>query len=413
MTVLTTEAAELGNQARPAGAAALDPTSSDRPMSSMFHHSAWQRLQGPAQWAAKLVLTLIIAAAAVVLAVMTWQYYVTSPWTRNGVVRVQVASVAPQVSGKISEIQVVDNQFVHQGDVLYLVDTANFEIASRTAQSQVNQTAADLQVKQAESDRRQRLSTVATTPEEQQIYAGSAAQAKAAFEAATQQLSLAQINLERTKVRSPVNGFVTNLLLRVGDYATEGSSNVSVVDSDSFWIDGYFEETKLSQICIGDAVEAKLMSYAQPVTGHVDTITRGISVTNAAGGIQGLPTVNPVYTWVQLAQRVPVRIVIDRVPSGVPLVSGMTATVTVKPSVASETDSWFERLRSRFEKVPELFDPPMPRENCAGTGLLQGIPVAESLPTEPELLEPTPKQIDPGLVPGIDKSPRLKKILEN
>jgi multidrug resistance efflux pump len=144
-------------------------------------------------------------------------------------------------------------------------------------------------------------------------------------------------------VRSPVNGYVTNLLMRQGDYAHEGVSNISIVDTDSFWIDGYFEETKLAGLCAGDRAEAKLMGYAMPITGHITTVTRGVSVSNATAGAQGLPNIDPVYTWVRLAQRVPVRIAIDNVPAGVPLVSGTTATVTIRGESPSEGVTWIER----------------------------------------------------------------------
>jgi multidrug resistance efflux pump len=318
---------------------------------------------------AKTIATVAIAAAAVTLALMTWQYYVVSPWTRNGAVRVQVANVAPQISGQIIRLAVADNQFVRQGDLLYEIDPSNFEIAVRSAQAQIAQLAADLQVKRAQSDRRQRLTTSATSPEEQQAFAGRAVEAKAAYDGAVQQLALAQLNLKRTRVTSPVNGYVTNLLLRVGDFAIQGSGNVSVVDADSFWIDGYFEETKLSQICLGDRAEAKLMSYADPIIGHVDTMTRGISVANASSGAQGLPNVDPVYTWVRLAQRVPIRIAIDQVPPNIPLVSGMTATITITPADPGGKGAWLDTLRLRLERLPQLLDPPPPRPGCIGADL--------------------------------------------
>lgn len=354
---------------------------------------------------AKVIATLLVAGIAVLIVLMTWQYYVGSPWTRNGIIRVQVANIAPQVSGEIIRLHVVDNQLVRQGDVLYEIDPFNFEIAVRTAQAAVDNAAAEVQVKQAQSDRRQKLSDDATTPEEQQVFAGSALQARAAYDSATQQLAQAKMNLERTKVKSPVDGYVINLLLRVGDFAASGNSNISVVDSDSFWIDGYFEETKLSQICIGDRVEAKLMSYNEPITGRVDTITRGISVGNAAPGTQGLPNVNPIYTWVQLAQRVPIRIAIDAVPSGVPLVSGMTATVTVDPASGSEQLGWLVSLRNLIERLPLLFDAPAPREDCLGA-VLQGSPWPERLPLVQPAPGEAPQKIVPGLVPGIDQPPR-------
>ena len=194
----------------------------------------------------KHLSTLVLAVLAVLISLLTWQHYVTAPWTRNGTVRVQVANVAPQISGKIVELRVADNQFVHKGDVLYVIDPFDFDVAVRIGKAAVDQRAADLEVKQAEYARRQHLSDLATTPEEQQIFAGNAVQAKAAFDTASQQLVQAEVNLSRTTVVSPVNGYVTNLLLRVGDYAVTGVSNISVIDSDSFWIDGYFEETKMA-----------------------------------------------------------------------------------------------------------------------------------------------------------------------
>src|SRR5215469_6098018 len=300
----------------------------------------------------KRLTTLAIALIAVVMALVTWDYYVTAPWTRDGRVRVQVASVAPQVSGQITELRVGDDQYVHKGDVLYVIDPFDFEVALRVAKADVQQKAADLQVKEMQSERRQRLSDLATTPEQQQTFAGSAVQAKAAFEAAQQQEAQAEINLRRTRVRSPVNGYVTNLQMRVGDYAHQGSVNISVIDTDSYWIDGYFEETKLARVCIGDRMEAKLMGYAQPVLGHVVSVTRGIGVSDAAAGTQGLPNVNPVFTWVRLAQRVPVRIAIDRVPSGVPLVSGLSATVTIKDEAVganTQSSSWLVAPSGRWK----------------------------------------------------------------
>src|SRR4029077_6479847 len=161
----------------------------------------------------KGLATLAIALVAILMALVTWDYYVTAPWTRDGRVRVQVASVAPQISGQITELRVSDNQYVHKGDVLYVIDPFDFDVALREDKAQLDQKAADLQVKQVQSERRQRLSSLATTPEEQQTYAGAAIQAKAVFEAAQQQVAEAEINLSRTQVRSPVNGYVTNLLM--------------------------------------------------------------------------------------------------------------------------------------------------------------------------------------------------------
>jgi multidrug resistance efflux pump len=355
---------------------------------------------------AKGLATLGIALVAVLAALVTWDYYVTAPWTRDGRVRVQVASVAPQVSGQIIELRVGDNQYVHRGDVLYVIDPFDFEVTLRASNALVQQRAADLQVKRLQSERRQRLSDLATNPEQQQVFAGTAVQAKAAFEAAQQQVAQAEINLRRTQVRSPVNGYVTNLLMRVGDFAHEGATNVSVIDTDSYWIDGYFEETKLARICIGDRVEAKLMGYAQPILGHVATVTRGIGVSDAAGGTQGLPNVNPVYTWVRLAQRVPVRIAIDSVPPGIPLVSGMTATLTIRNAGEADARTWLGRaiaaVESRLSDV--LVGPPAQAGCIPATTIERAIPA--SLPVDTQNSALSPEQINPGLAPGVKASPR-------
>lgn len=219
-------------------------------------------------------------------------------------------------------------------------------------------------------------------------------------------LAEAEINLSRTQVRSPVNGFVTNLLMRVGDYAHEGNANISVIDTDSYWIDGYFEETKMARVCIEDRVEAKLMGYAQPILGHVATVTRGIGVSDAAAGAQGLPNVDPDYTWVTLAQRVPVRIAIDSVPAGVPLVSGMTATVTIKGPVNTNGRTWLGRMVSAVEtRLSDVMSGSPARPGCIPATTTERA-TTEFLPADKEKPAPTPEQLNPGLAPSVDASPK-------
>ena len=107
------------------------------------------------------------------------------------------------------------------------------------------------------------------------------------------------------------------------------------------------------------------MGYSQPILGHVATVTRGIGVSDAAAGAQGLPNVDPVYTWVTLAQRVPVRIAIDRVPPGIPLVSGMTATVTVKDASSRDGRTWLARAISAVEtRLSDVMSGPPARPGC-------------------------------------------------
>src|SRR5215831_7506900 len=194
--------------------------------------------------------------------------------------------------------------------------------------------------------------------------------------------------------------------MRVGDFAHEGAANLSVVDTDSYWIDGYFEETKLARVCIGDRVEAKLMGYAEPILGHVTTVTRGIGVSDAAAGAQGLPNVNPVFTWVRLAQRVPVRIAIDHVPAGVPLVSGLSATATINEEVTdTHGQSWLARAMTELEtRLSDVLSSPPARPGCIpATTTEQAIP--QSLPLDTANSASTPEEINPGLAPSTNASP--------
>lgn len=277
----------------------------------------------------RYLATGALVVAALVAARDGWTLYVTSPWTRDGMVRVQVANVASQVSGQIVEMRTYDNQRVHKGDVLYVIDKFDFQVALDTAKATVLSREADLEVKKAEAGRRETLSTSFSSVEEKQTFDGSANMAAADYASGKASLSQAETNLQRTDVRSPVDGYVTNLRMRVGDFAQAGSSNVSVIDEHSYWIDAYFEETKLARIHVGDPVEAKLLGYDAPIKGTVESITGGISASNAASSTQGLPNVDPIFTWVRLAQRIPVRIRIEQVPPRVPLVAGMTCSVSV------------------------------------------------------------------------------------
>jgi len=325
------------------------PEAEPPPVDPPATHAGYTRATGRGRAAKvfRISATILILIVAFIAAAFVWQFYVEAPWTRDGRVRVQVANIAPQVSGQIVDVKVADNQNVKKGDILYVIDPVDFQVAVTSANAEVKNREADLSVKSAQAARREALSTVSTSIEEKQIYAGNAKIASAALDSAKSQQRQAQINLERTEVRSTVNGRVTNLLMRVGDYARSGTSNISIVDTDSYWIDGYFEETKMANIRVGSSADIALMGYSQHLRGTVASITLGISADNAAPSTQGLPSVNPVYTWVRLAQRVPVRVKIDYVPPDIPLVAGMTATVVVGDGRAPPP-TWFMNLRDRL-----------------------------------------------------------------
>jgi multidrug resistance efflux pump len=284
--------------------------------------------------AVRVSVTLVLLLFAAVAMVAIWDHYLTAPWTRDGQVQANVVNLAPQISGQVTILHVVDNQTVHKGDLLYEIEPVDYQVAVAVAQATVESKAADLRLRQAEIKRRVQLTDLSTSQEEVQTYQSNAAVSAAAYALSIAQLNQAKIDLSRTQVVSPVNGFVTNLQLRVGDYATKGTRNLSLVDSDSFWVAGYFEETKIEGIHLGDKAVAALMGFKRPVLGHVESIARGINSPDAAPGSLGLASVNPVFTWVRLAQRIPVRIHIDQVPAGLVLAAGMTATITVGPDVA-------------------------------------------------------------------------------
>ena len=295
----------------------------------------------------RVTVTLLILLAAGLGSVVLWNHYVVGPWTRDAQVQADVVNIAPEVSGRIVALHVRDNQQVRRGDVLYEIDPFDYQVALASAEATLQSKLSDLQVKREEARRRQELTSLSTSPEEKQTYAGSADVAQSAYAAALAQLSQARVNLDRTKVRSPVNGYVSNLLVREGDYATTGTRNIAVLDSDSFWVSAYFEETKLWAIHPGDQVAIALMGYDAPVRGHVDSISHGISSANYDPGTLGLASVNPVFTWVRLAQRIPVRVHIDAVPPGVLLAAGETATVTVGPwATPGSAHGWLSRMLS-------------------------------------------------------------------
>jgi multidrug resistance efflux pump len=276
-----------------------------------------------------LLITLAMVAVAAVLGRSMWDAYMGAPWTRDGTARAYVVTMAPEVAGRIVELPVKDNQFVHKGDLLIVIDPTNYKIAVSLNDAAVQQAQANAQNAARESKRRQELTTLAVTVEEKQTYASNSVAVQAQYQQAVAKLEQARVNLQRTEIRSPVNGWVTNLLAQLGDYANVGTNIISLVDADSFWVDGYFEETNVAPIRVGDPAEIKLMGYRQMVRGHVDSIARGINVANAQPNGQGLANVNPIFTWVRLAQRIPVRVHIDEVPEGVVLAAGMTATVQI------------------------------------------------------------------------------------
>jgi multidrug resistance efflux pump len=278
-----------------------------------------------------VLITLLTVAVAFPLVWGMWHAYMAAPWTRDGTVRAYVVTIAPEVAGRVVQLPAADNEFVRKGDLLMTIDPTDYAIAVDRAEAAVTQARANAENAARKALRRAQLTNLETSQEEKQTFASDAEAANATYQQAVANLAHARTDLGRTSIRSPVNGYVTNLLVRLGDYASVGQNQISVVDANSYWVDGYFEETSVGAIHKGDSAEIKLMGYSQIVRGRVDSIARAINVPNAQPDRAGLASVNPIFTWVRLAQRVPVRINIDQVPDGVRLVSGITATVQIDP----------------------------------------------------------------------------------
>ena len=279
--------------------------------------------------ARRYILTGVTVLVATILAWLLWWHYLRSPWTRDGRVRAEVVNVASQVSGQVVALPVKDNQQVRKGDVLFVIEPIDYKLALDQAEATVKSRELDLQIAQQDSERRQKLGIEAVSAEERNTSRSNAQVAQAAYQSALATRDQAKVNLERTTIVSPVNGYVTNLTLRIGDYATAGQPKLTVVDSDSFWIVGYFEETKLPRIHINDYAHVRLMGWGPEIAGHVEGISRAIADTNNNANANGLADVDPIFTWVRLAQRLPIRIRIDKVPKDVTIAAGQTCTIVL------------------------------------------------------------------------------------
>jgi multidrug resistance efflux pump len=287
-----------------------------------------RKWQPPASF--NLIATLIVFVGSVILAFQAWDYYEHTPWTRDGRVRVYTVQIAPEISGTVVALNVRDNQLVHRGDLLFKIDPRTYENAVTQAEGELGQAKAKASYLDADARRMAQLTNLAASDQAKEDALGVARNADASITQLTGTFKQARLDLERTEIRSPVDGWVTNLQLQAGSFATNGQPAMTLVDAHSFWVEGYFEETQLARIAIGDRATAVLLGYpVRALTGHVSGIGHGITVSDAAAGVQGLPAVNPVFTWVRLAQRVPVRMEIDDLPPDLVLSAGMTATVSV------------------------------------------------------------------------------------
>ncbi|MEH6800480.1 MAG: HlyD family secretion protein [Halopseudomonas sabulinigri] len=295
-------------------------------------------MKKPAFTLGRVILTLLTVGLALVVVWHLVMYYMFAPWTRDGHVRADVIQIAPDVSGLISEVSVQDNQQIKRGEVLFTIDQARFELA--LAQANATLAAREEAVAQAhrESRRNQALGKLVAREllEESQ---STEIRARAALAEAQVAVDTAQLNLERSVIRSPVDGYLNDRAPRAQEFVSAGHAVLSVVDSDSFHVDGYFEETKIRHIQVGQAVEIHLMGESRPLRGRVQSISAAIEDRDRSSGSNLLPNVNPAFSWVRLAQRIPVRVTLEEVPDDLMLIAGRTATVTILEDEVTNTDA--------------------------------------------------------------------------
>lgn len=277
-----------------------------------------------------LIATLLVLALAIWIGRTLWVHYMDTPWTRDGRVRADIINVAADVSGTVVAVPVRDNQQVKKGDLLLQIDPEHYEVAVKQAQALVASRKATWEMRKVNAKRRADMDNLVISTESRDDASSIATSAQADYQLALAGLEAAQLNLRRTRVLASVDGYVTNLNVHPGDYARIGDAKMAVVDMNSFWVYGFFEETKLPHIRIGDPADMQLMS-GQLLKGHVESIARGIYDRDNPQSRELIADVNPTFNWVRLAQRVPVRIHLDKVPDDVLLAAGITCTVIVNP----------------------------------------------------------------------------------
>lgn len=279
--------------------------------------------------ALRVALTLLVVVLAVLAGTWLWHFYLYTPWTRDARIRADVVVIAPDVSGWVTRLAVQDNQLVHQGDLVLQIDQERYQAELAHAQAVANTRQEQLRQRESEAARRERLGTSAISAEDRETAQVNVAIARSQYQEAQSDVRLAQINLDRSHVVAPREGRITNLQFAQGNYVRSGQAVTALVDTRSFYVLAYFEETKIPHIHPGDAVRVRLMNRAEPLQGRVASISSGIADLNDTDNALLLAKVAPTFNWVRLAQRIPVRIELLEVSPEVHLSAGMTASVSV------------------------------------------------------------------------------------
>jgi RND family efflux transporter MFP subunit len=277
----------------------------------------------------RVLVTLVSLLVAIAVGWQLWSYYMLEPWTRDGRVRADVVTVAADVAGLISDVFVHDNEKVTKGQRLFRIDQRRFQYALDQAKAEVASRQATLDQAKRDLERARSLTSAAITVQQIEQRQQAVDVDQAGLDGANAALEVARLNLERSTVVAPVNGIVTNFDLLPGRYVNAGTAVFALLGSDTFRVEGYFEETKLRRIRIGEEASVKLIGDPRLLSGRVESIAYGIEDQNRSTSSNLLASVNPTFSWVRLAQRIPVRIKLDNVPPDLLLAAGRTATVSI------------------------------------------------------------------------------------
>ena len=306
----------------------------------------------------RIAITLTTVGVAVWVVAFMFRDYLLNPWTRNGQVDAYIVTMTPRVTGPIVELPIKDNQSVRKGDLLFRIDPRTFQDAVEADEAMLEQAVAARAEAQDQVNRARSLhkrdpgavSKLTLVQKENDLLS-----AKGVVRGARADLHSAKLNLTFTRVVAPVDGFVTHLQIDIGSHVVANQPVLALVDSDSFWVVGFFKETQIEHIHPGDKAIVKLMAYPdKPIEGVVNSLGWGIATQDGTPASDDLlPQINPSFDWIRLAQRVPVRIHPTEIPPGVQLRVGTTATVIVlhDDDPAKRKKQWIRDLL-RADKHP-------------------------------------------------------------
>ncbi len=281
----------------------------------------------------KIIFSLGIFGAAGYYGYDKFQDYFNNPWTRDGQVRAQVIQVSPRVSGMVTAIMIVDNQFVNKGDLLFKIDPSTFKIKIAQTEAELKRERVNVRGTKIEYERVQEIARRdkgAVSQKDLVRHEVNYLKALAKIDTLNEKLNAAKLDLTFTEVYASVDGYVSNINFQIGSQAVANKAILALVDIDSFWVFGYFRESMIADVAIGDKAKVTLMAYPErPISGEVESVGWGIAHSDGNPGNNLLPSIKPVFQWIRLAQRIPVRIELDELPEGIELRFGLSASVMV------------------------------------------------------------------------------------